>query len=170
MNNSKDREFFRYELNIPVWLEIEPDVGEPYRERCNIINISQKGILFESKSAYKEGRKLGVRFFLPSFGAPVRGVLKVVWSKEIIPNSLYRIGGEFVELVNADQQQFKIVWENYSNQRAFATVCPKCGYVEEKIILSKEDVKIIEIVKALNKEQKLKALENLGSLLRKKIE
>jgi hypothetical protein len=168
MDDSKNREFFRYELNIPVWLEIEPDIGEPYRERCNIINISQKGILFESKSSYEDDRKLGVRFFLPSFGAPVRGVVKVVWSKEIIPNSLYRIGGEFMELENADQEQFKIVWENYSNLRARETICPKCGYMEDKILLTKEDIKIVEIIKSLAKEQKLKAIEILGSLLRKK--
>ena len=67
-DHDKDREFYRYELNIPVWLEIEPDIGEPQRERCNIINISQKGIQFESKNDYEKDKKLGVRFFLPSFG------------------------------------------------------------------------------------------------------
>ena len=167
MEHDKEREFYRYELNIPVWLEIEPDIGEPQRERCNIINISQKGIQFESKNDYEKDKKLGVRFFLPSFGAPVRGTIVVVWTKEIIPGSVYRIGGEFVELENADQEQFKVIAESYSTLRGFQTICPSCGYMDDKIQLDKDDIKIIEIVKSLNQEDKKKAINSLGSFLRK---
>jgi len=170
MDNKKDREFYRYELNIPVWLEIEPDIGETQRDRCNIINISQKGIMFEAKSGFEKDRRLGVRFFLPRFGAPVRGVVKVVWAKEIIPGSLYRIGGEFVELENADQEKFRLIAENYPKNYVADTICPSCGYMEEHIKLSNEEFKLLEIILGLNEEEKKKVIEYITSFFDKPTE
>lgn len=166
MENKKKREFYRYELNIPVWLEIEPEIGEPQRERCNIINISQKGIMFEAKSAFKKEKRLGVRFFLPRFGAPVRGTIKVIWTKEIVAGKLYRIGGEFVELVNADQEQFRRIAENYPDNYAAATICPSCGYMKENISLNQVDFQLLEMIMGLNDDEKNKVMEYIASLFK----
>jgi len=162
-----EREFYRYELNIPVWFEIEPEVGEPRRERCDVINISQKGIMFEGKIQYEVGKLLGVRFFLPRFGAPVRAVVKVIWTEEITAGERYRIGGEFLELKNADQEMFRLIAEDFSREFASAGVCPNCGYRGKQITLSKDELQLLKKINTLKEKEKEKVIKNISSLLNK---
>lgn len=144
MKYKNRREFYRYELNFPLWFEIEPKFEEPHCVKYNILNINQKGMCFDAKFHYDIGKLLGIRFALPGFEELVYAIFQIIWSKKIAHGNLYRIGGEFLYLKNADQEKFRLVAERYSKKIASVYLCPNCGHIGYHIKLNEEELKDLE--------------------------
>jgi hypothetical protein len=162
----RDREFHRYEVNIPCWFEVEPIFEKPFQSRCKIINISQKGMLFEGKLYYEIGKHLGLRFCLPSVEDTIRAFSQIVWTKEVISEKLYRIGVEFIDLKNADQQKFQLLTEEIFEKLSTAIISSGCIYVENQLHLSEEELQLFNKIKSLKKADKTKVVKYVSSLLK----
>ncbi len=115
---NEKREYYRYEINIPLWFEVEPIFKKPFQSKCKMIDINPKGILFEAKICFKVEKLLGLRFFLPLFSEPVRALAQVIWTKEEIPKNLYRTGAEFLDIKNAEESKFHFLSKEYPKKIA----------------------------------------------------
>jgi Tfp pilus assembly protein PilZ len=165
-NMEREREFHRYEVNIPCWFEIEPVFEKPFQSRCRIINISQKGMLFEGKLHYEIGKHLGLQFCLPSFEDTIKAFSQIVWTKEIIPKKVHRIGVEFIDLKNANQQKFQLITEEIFERLSTAIISSGCIYVDNQLHLSEEEIQLFKQMKSLKKADKMKVAKYISSLLK----
>jgi hypothetical protein len=165
-NMEREREFHRYEVNIPCWFEIEPIFEKSFQSRCRIINISQKGMLFEGKLYYEIGKHLGLQFCLPSVEDTIKAFSQIVWTKEIIPEKLHRIAVEFINLKNAGQQNFQLITEEIFERVSTAIISSGCIYVDNQLHLSEEELQLFNKIKSLKKADKTKVAKYISSLLK----
>ena len=104
----------RIQLGLPAWFEIEPVFESPRRGQHKIINISHRGILFESNVPYPISKTMMITLHIPAFDPPISSLLKVVRQEEVVPGKIYKIAGEFFSLQELDQQRIDKLVNRYS--------------------------------------------------------
>lgn len=113
----EQRKAKRIQLGLPAWFEIEPVFESPRRGQHKIINLSHRGILFESKVPYPISKTMMITLHLPAFEPPISSLLKVVRQEEVVPGKIYKIAGEFFSLQELDQKRIEQLASRYSAER-----------------------------------------------------
>ena len=106
----------RIQLGLPAWFEIEPVSEAPRRGQHKIINLSHRGILFESDVPYPISKTMMITLHLPTFDPPISSLLKVVRQEEMVPGKRYKIAGEFFSLQQLDQKRLEQLVGRYSEE------------------------------------------------------
>ena len=106
----------RIQLGLPAWFEIEPVSEAPRRGQHKIINLSHRGILFESDVPYPLSKTMMITLHLPTFDPPISSLLKVVRQEEMVPGKRYKIAGEFFSLQELDQKRLEQLVSRYSEE------------------------------------------------------
>ncbi len=106
----------RIQLGLPAWFEIEPISEAPWKGQHRIINLSHRGILFESNVPYPISKTMMITLHLPSFDPPISSLLKVLRQEEVVPGKRYKIAGEFFSLEELDQKRLDQLVNRYSEK------------------------------------------------------
>jgi len=111
---NEQRRAKRIQLGLPAWFEIEPVFESPRRGQHKIINISHRGIFFESNVPYPISKTMMITLHIPTLDPPISSLLKVVRQEEVVPGKIYKIAGEFFSLQEFDQKRIDQLANRYS--------------------------------------------------------
>jgi len=151
---NEQRKAKRIQLGLPAWFEIEPVFEAPRRGQHKIINLSHRGILFESNVPYPIAKTMMITLHLPTFEPPISSLLKVVRQEEVVPGKRYKIAGEFFSLQELDQKRLDQLVSRYSEER-------------ELPLWDKNTEQVVNMYRSLSPAEQKKVLKFIRSLTKK---
>ncbi len=150
----EQRKAKRIQFGLPAWFEVEPVSEAPRKGQHKIINLSHRGILFESDVPYPISKTMMITLHLPAFDPPISSLLKVVRQDEVVPGKKYKIAGEFFSLEELDQKRIEQLVTRYSEE-------------SEIPFWDRDTEQVVSLFQSLSPAERKKVLNFIHSLRKK---
>ncbi|MBI5367689.1 MAG: PilZ domain-containing protein [Planctomycetes bacterium] len=85
---------------------------ENFSPRYLVLNLSESGLHFITKSDLREGAVLALRLQAPPLEEPIGAKARVVWCRKSQEHNAFRVGMAFLRLSEGERQRLKGVLDN----------------------------------------------------------